>query len=350
LRNQRAVITITNLNPEDEPRGPYRKGGNELLEAPFLQAAREFAEKTVDQMRETYERSNRTLEAAVQSLEKSFDAAVQGAAAQRLIIIDIAQKNLNLGFDLAKNLAGASSLSEILQLQAVYWRKQFDAFATQAEEVRGGAKPEAVETSPERIQHEPAKEAPSPAQEAPKNWHRSAARDPVAEGQRRDTQEFEAPPAAGATVRKPGETQPGTGKKGGAGGEPTRMQRLSARVSAAEGGTQKPEARPPLGLAPPPGVRPPDERQSGSPKKGAAQDEALQQSPPAEIKFGMLDGNAVRFTSREAWWLVDGVWRPISPGEVLLNAAVMREARYDQFFPEVPPLPSHAFKADNLKI
>ena len=63
----------------------------------------------------------------------------------------------------------------------------------------------------------------------------------------------------------------------------------------------------------------------------------------------MLDGNAVRFTGREAWWLVDGVWRPISPGEVLLNAAVMREARFNQFFPEVPRLPSNAFKADKLQ-
>ena len=24
------------------------------------------------------------------------------------------------------------------------------------------------------------------------------------------------------------------------------------------------------------------------------------------VKFGMLDGNAVRFTNFEAWWLVDG--------------------------------------------
>ena len=78
-------------------------------------------------MREAYERSNRTLEAAVQTLAKSFDAAVQGAAALRRNIIDIAQRNLNLGFDLAKSLAGASNLSEIVELQAAYWRKQFDA-------------------------------------------------------------------------------------------------------------------------------------------------------------------------------------------------------------------------------
>ncbi len=114
--------------------------------------------KTVDQMRESYERSNRTLKPVMQAFERSFDAAVQGAAVQRLIIIDFAQKNLNLGFHRTKSLAGASSLSEIVELHAVYWRKQFDAFTTQAEEVRGAAKPKVVETWPEAIQHEPAKE------------------------------------------------------------------------------------------------------------------------------------------------------------------------------------------------
>jgi hypothetical protein len=50
----------------------------------------------------------------------------------------------------------------------------------------------------------------------------------------------------------------------------------------------------------------------------------------------MLDGNAVRFTNFEAWWLLDGAWRPISPREVLSNAAVMREARFKERFPQVP--------------
>jgi hypothetical protein len=64
------------------------------------------------------------------------------------------------------------------------------------------------------------------------------------------------------------------------------------------------------------------------------------------VKFGMLDGNAVRFTNFEAWWLVDGAWRPVSPGEVLSNAAVMREARFKEVFPQVPILPSKAFQSD----
>ena len=51
-------------------------------------------------------------------------------------VIDIAQRNINSGFDLAKSLAGAKSLAEALELQAAYWRKQFGALTAQAEEVR----------------------------------------------------------------------------------------------------------------------------------------------------------------------------------------------------------------------
>ena len=64
-----------------------------------------------------------------------------------------------------------------------------------------------------------------------------------------------------------------------------------------------------------------------------------------DISFGMLDGNAVRFTDLEAWWLIDGTWRPIPLDDVLSNAAVMREARFKQLFPNVPLLPKKAFQS-----
>ena len=51
-------------------------------------------------------------------------------------IIDIAQRNVNSGFDLANSLAGAKNLAEMMELQGAYWRKQFGALAAQAEEVR----------------------------------------------------------------------------------------------------------------------------------------------------------------------------------------------------------------------
>ena len=100
------------------------------------QAMRDLAERNIAQMRETYERSKDALEGVVQSWERSFDATNQGAVALNRKIIDIAQRNINSGFDLAKGLAGAKNLAEAMELQADYWRKQLDTLAVQAEEVR----------------------------------------------------------------------------------------------------------------------------------------------------------------------------------------------------------------------
>jgi phasin len=102
---------------------------------PALEAMRALAGKNVAQTRELYEHSKHALEAALETLERSFDAVSQGATALNRKVIDIAQCNIDSGFDLAKSLAGAKNLAEVIQLQAAYWRKQFDVLAAQAEEV-----------------------------------------------------------------------------------------------------------------------------------------------------------------------------------------------------------------------
>ena len=51
-------------------------------------------------------------------------------------IIDITQRNVNSGFDLAKSLAGAKNLSEMVELQSAYWQKLSNTLTSQAEEVR----------------------------------------------------------------------------------------------------------------------------------------------------------------------------------------------------------------------
>ena len=106
------------------------------LATAFPQAARELAETSVTQTREAYEKSKNALDAAVDTMARSFDALGQGAAALNRKIIEIAQQNVSSSFDLAKSLATAKTLAEIVELRATYWRKQFSALATQAEEVR----------------------------------------------------------------------------------------------------------------------------------------------------------------------------------------------------------------------
>jgi phasin len=100
------------------------------------EAVRAIAEKTVTQSREAYETAKGSMEEAVEVLEKSIDHAGQGAAALNRKVIDNTQTNLNTGFDLAKDLAGAKNIAEIMELQSSFVRKQFEILTAQAEEIR----------------------------------------------------------------------------------------------------------------------------------------------------------------------------------------------------------------------
>ena len=95
-----------------------------------------MAEKTVTETQAVYERAKTAAEAGLGALEQALDAAGQGAAALNRKVIDIAQRNVNSGFDLAKSLAAAKSIPEIVELQTSYWRNQFGTLSAQAEELR----------------------------------------------------------------------------------------------------------------------------------------------------------------------------------------------------------------------
>ena len=111
------------------------------------EAIRSAAEQVVTQSREAYERTKDAMEDTVEMLERSIDQAGQGTAAINRKVIDIAQTNLNSGFDLAKNLAGAKNIAEIFEVQAAYARSQFEALAAQAEEIRSLSQKVATETA-----------------------------------------------------------------------------------------------------------------------------------------------------------------------------------------------------------
>jgi phasin len=131
------------FNPQaaaEKARDSYRKTVAQFEEwagnSEVPEAMRVLAEKNITQTREVYERSKDALETVLVSWERSFDAGGQGVAALNRKVIDIAQRNINSGFDLAKSLAGAKNLAEWLELQAAYWRKQLGALTAQAEEFR----------------------------------------------------------------------------------------------------------------------------------------------------------------------------------------------------------------------
>jgi phasin len=130
-------------NPQaaaDQARAAYRNMTDQLghlgLDTAVPEGVRALAEKSVAQTRETYNRSSNAFDASLTTFERSFDAAGQGAAAFNRKIVDIARRNVDASFDLAKSLAGAKNLADMVELQASFWRKQFGILTAQAEEVR----------------------------------------------------------------------------------------------------------------------------------------------------------------------------------------------------------------------
>ena len=130
-------------NPQaaaDQARATYREVTSRLgmlgFDTAIPEGVRTLAEQTVDQTREAYDRSTDAFDASVTTFEKSFDAAGQGAIAFNRKITDIARRNLSASFDLAKSLAGAKNLTDMVELQTAFWRKQFSALTAQAEEVQ----------------------------------------------------------------------------------------------------------------------------------------------------------------------------------------------------------------------
>jgi phasin len=133
-------IALNREATADKSREATRKTNGQFealtLDTAFSEAVRELAEKSVDQTREAYDRAKDALEATVDTMARSFDALGQGAAALNRKVIEIAQENVSSGFDLAKSLATARTLAEMVELRATYWPKQFSALAAHAEEVR----------------------------------------------------------------------------------------------------------------------------------------------------------------------------------------------------------------------
>jgi phasin len=133
-------MTESSKAAADKARDTYRKAAAQFedlaTDGQVPEAMRAFAEKNIAQTREIYERSKDALDAVLESWERSFDAVGQGAVALNRKVIDIAQRNINSGFDLAKGLASAKNLAEAMELQASYWRNQISAMQSQAEEVR----------------------------------------------------------------------------------------------------------------------------------------------------------------------------------------------------------------------
>jgi phasin len=116
-------------------------------------AFREFAEKSVSQAKENYEKMKSAAEEASELLEGTYATASKGASDYTLKVIEAARANTNAAFDYAVELVGVKSLSDLVELSTAHARKQFEALSAQTKELAALAQKVATDTS------EPVKES-----------------------------------------------------------------------------------------------------------------------------------------------------------------------------------------------
>jgi len=100
------------------------------------EAVRAYAEKTIAQLRGSYVQAREALEDATVAMETSLDQATKGSVELNNKMVEMAQRNINAGFEFARKLASVRSHTEALELQAGFMREQMDAMKAQAEEIQ----------------------------------------------------------------------------------------------------------------------------------------------------------------------------------------------------------------------
>jgi phasin len=102
-------------------------------------ASKQNVERTIEkgaaQIRETSDRLNASTEQTVKMIENCFASGVNALKDYNLKAFEFTQANLQATFDNAKQLVGAKSPAEMVELWSECASQQFETFAEQAKEL-----------------------------------------------------------------------------------------------------------------------------------------------------------------------------------------------------------------------
>jgi len=98
-------------------------------------SVREMAETSVDQAQQAYTQFKDASQEAIDQLDKSSTALKDGTVRYNQKAIEFTQANVNASFVLARKLLGAKDLSEAIEMQVDFARKQAQALSEQAKDL-----------------------------------------------------------------------------------------------------------------------------------------------------------------------------------------------------------------------
>jgi phasin len=100
------------------------------------QALRDLVKLSIEQARRAFETFVATSEKTWKSIETSSQAARNSMQALNEKIVEITRANADDSFTLALKIAESKDISQAMELQSEYARKQMETFARQLEEIR----------------------------------------------------------------------------------------------------------------------------------------------------------------------------------------------------------------------
>jgi phasin len=85
----------------------------------------------VTQARDAYAKLKTSADDATALVEETLETAREGAYAMGIKAVDAAKVNTDASFSFARDLFGAKTMADVIELQNAFARKQFDTLSTQ---------------------------------------------------------------------------------------------------------------------------------------------------------------------------------------------------------------------------
>jgi phasin len=136
---------MTEFPKFEMPKFEFPKFDLPKMEMP--EGMREFAEKSVTQTREAYEKAKATAEEATRVLEEANRAFGKALAEYNRTALEAGRTNVNAAFDWALALTKATSFNEAVELSAAHMRTRFAALGEQSKELAALARKAANDTA-----------------------------------------------------------------------------------------------------------------------------------------------------------------------------------------------------------
>ncbi|MEJ8571084.1 phasin [Microbaculum marinum] len=140
-------MTDTPSKEKATPKTAARKAAPAFASLEMPAAFREIAEKGVIQAKEAYDSYKSMAEDATDAMEDTFATINKGTTDLQSKALGAAKTQFNVGFDYIEKMLGVKTLSEAIEIQSEFARKQFDTLNSHAKEFQDLASKVQAETA-----------------------------------------------------------------------------------------------------------------------------------------------------------------------------------------------------------